>query len=153
MPFGHPPPATSKRERPAFGGDVRRQKAAILFALFVAGQAFSGLHLAVEEHATCEHGDVVHAASQSEVGLAPLTLLASAQASVEGQDQPTAIEDEHDHCDVLARSQQMAVSDDRLVATPGSVSSVRAAPEMPSTFVLLSTRLYRLAPKQSPPQA
>lgn len=157
MPFGHPNPTSSPRERKTRAVDVRRQKAAVLIALFVAGQAFSGLHLAVEEHATCEHGDVVHASSlgsAQEDALSPNAPPANAplaNAALQPRELPTEIEDEHDHCDVLARHQQGVVSSDRLEVAPGLATDFFAPSTVPAFEIVVAKALYRLAPKQSPP--
>jgi hypothetical protein len=116
----------------------------------VIGQALTLLHLFLVRHARCEvHGETIH------VGEAPAAraLAASPNDVTTPSFRPSENNhvDNHDHCQVLSDRRDGTCD---LMTIAGSVPPSSDAIEQPCPFTPPTCRrLYRLAPKLSPPTA
>ncbi|HEV3193323.1 MAG TPA: hypothetical protein VGY54_22600 [Polyangiaceae bacterium] len=123
----------------------RHEAAAVAFALLF-GQLASLLHLAIAPHAIClEHGEIIELARAAATSII-LPDRGGASAVTAGD----AAEHDHDLC--LAAS---ADNDAANIIAPIALSprggATRAPLPIAATSSTMAARLYRLAPKTSPP--
>ncbi len=128
-----------------------RQHAAIaLTVLFVAAQFSAGLHLAVVEHETCEHGDTVHGKHLGPSG-APKAQASLVSTVATDQNAPDEGET-HDHCDVSLLENATFELHALVSVEHPALSSVHVEPVVTLGQAWWSAHpQFRIAPKQSPP--
>jgi hypothetical protein len=124
----------------------------LLVAVLLTASSLSQVaHFVLVQHAFCaEHGELLELSGASARAETP---------SASGDDQQTQVtprdaSEEHDHCQLLARSQreQLAISPPIVAVAPAQVSAPLAiAAAQASTYDQLQRWL--LAPKTSPPSA
>ena len=128
----------------------RQWTAALLLSAYAFASVLGGLHLAIEAHSLCAHGELTHAAvpCASEDGVAQAPEFRAQPAPAAPEDQRG---DVHDHCDWVGRACQER-------ATAGTDTG-RAA-ERATVPVLVprderghgSVPLLALAPHHGPPR-
>jgi hypothetical protein len=131
--------------------NTRGVLASALVPLLIAAHLSSFAHMVLVQHSACpEHGELVHHADPAE-NVAPAPRPDTVTPTVAVANALAETEASHDHCLVLAnrREEKMFVATSvalgNIIALPMSVGDMETTP-FPST-----SRLYRLAPKNSPP--
>jgi hypothetical protein len=121
---------------------TKRGLVLLVAGLWLSGQIAATAHLLTVRHVTCaEHGELVHADAA-----APSQARRAAEHAVEAADAPAG--HTHEHCPFAWQHEQRI----ELVAPPAAPhgAAVAASP-LPASAPLRSARLYRVAPKLSPP--
>jgi hypothetical protein len=118
--------------------------AAFALVLLLGQHVLPALHHAVETHEICpEHGELVH-----ELAAKPSEQPASQGAGISGGEP----QHEHGHCAVVPavqRKEYAPATSSALLITPAPVAAITIA--LRDHTRVSKTRLFRLAPKQSPP--
>ncbi len=131
---------------------VRSRLATAIAVLCLIAQALPLLHLLLVPHARCElHGETIHV-SEGEPAHGPITTVPAADgtaSSIQSSD-THADGHEHDHCQVLSDRRDATCARAEIVsAIPSTMHDIEhGRPASPA----ISLRLYRLAPKLSPPR-
>jgi hypothetical protein len=126
-----------------------RVHAALTALAFVLSSLIGMVHEATTKHVRCaEHGELVHAASTTTTTTAA-TISADAASAV--RDAPAAAIHGHDHCSLTSTTRDSRVELRPLAVTAARVAISDVATALPRPIAARGARLYRTAPKTSPP--